>query len=205
MWAVRKFDLPGACVGLSYLLTSAGHNLAASGTACSGDMGYTARATRRLVKCFGRDSCSLACCAPLAASFCCAGSRKGAARVLPLSLGAAPDLCRRGVDEIALNIGEGSGYHEHQEPGTDAIVGPRGLGVWDALYDPEQAKVLRARRPIRVTVVTSPEAALRSIRLGSRRSARAPVFFRQRLLPLHPAARLCCSCALTPRAALGFS
>jgi len=116
MWAVRKFDLPGACVGPSYLLTSAGHNLAASGTACSGEMGYTARATRRLVKCFGRDSCSLACCAPLAASFCCAGSRKGAARVLPLSLGAAPDLCRRGVDEIALNIGEGSGYREHQEP-----------------------------------------------------------------------------------------
>ena len=69
MWAVRKFDLPGACVGPSYLLTSAGHNLAASGTACSGDMGYTAWATRRLVKCFGRDSCSLACCAPLAASF----------------------------------------------------------------------------------------------------------------------------------------
>jgi hypothetical protein len=40
-----------------------------------------------------------------------------------------------------------------------------------------RSKVLRARRSIRVTVTTSPGASLPSIRLSSRRSARAPVTF----------------------------
>ncbi len=42
---------------------------------------------------------------------------------------------------------------------------------------PNRSKVLRASRSIRVTVTTSPGASLPSIRLSSRRSARAPVTF----------------------------
>jgi hypothetical protein len=42
---------------------------------------------------------------------------------------------------------------------------------------PNRSKVLRASRSIRVTVTTSPGASLPSIRLSSRRSARATVTF----------------------------
>jgi hypothetical protein len=120
------------------------------------------------------------------ASFCCAGVREGGRpHVLSLGLGAAPAFGGAGADKIALHVGEASEYREHQAPGAAAAaVGPRfrqgselRLGVDDALGDAEQVEGAAREGSIRVTLTTSPGASLPSIRLSSRRSARAPVTF----------------------------
>jgi hypothetical protein len=104
--------------------------------------------------------------------------------VFSLGPGAAPAFGCPGADKIALHVREAAEYRQHQAPGAGAGIGPRlsqgselRLGVHDALDDAEQVKGA-ARQPVDArTVTTSPGASLPSIRLSSRRSARAPVTF----------------------------
>ena len=104
--------------------------------------------------------------------------------MLSLGLGAAPPFGGAGANQVALYVGEAAENGEHQAAGAGAGVGPRlgqgselRLGVHDALDDTKQIEGAAGQPVDRVTVTTSPGASLSSIRLSSRRSARAPVTF----------------------------
>jgi hypothetical protein len=102
----------------------------------------------------------------------------------PWGLGAAPAFGGAGADQVALDIGEASENRQHQAASAGASVGPRfrqlpefRLRVDDALDDAEEIEGA-AGEPInpgdRHHVAGG---QLPSIRLSSRRSARAPVTF----------------------------
>jgi hypothetical protein len=110
--------------------------------------------------------------------------RRGPAHLLSLGLGAAPALGGAGADQIALHVGQAAENREHQAPGAAGPVGPRFRqgsklrpGVHDAFDDGEQVEGAACEPVDPRHGHTSPGVSLPSIRLSSRRSARAPVTF----------------------------
>ena len=104
--------------------------------------------------------------------------------MLSLGLGAALAFGGAGADKIAFHIGKPPSTASIKRPvlvpvSAHGSAKDRNCALASAmrLTMANRSKVLRARRSFRVTVTTSPGASLPSIRLSSRRSARAPVTF----------------------------
>ena len=100
------------------------------------------------------------------------GELRGSARVLPALLRPAAALGGPGADKGALHVGQAA-YHGNRRAARcwcryRPMARPvSGIAPWRptiCLTMANRSKVLRARRSIRVTVITSPEASGSSVR-----------------------------------------